>query len=93
MKGFEIIEGSDGDKVSFYLKDRSGDYEKIVKPILRQIKVGDSDRPIVGGDLNYSDKRHEIEYALDVLSDAGQDPYFVIGSKIAKGGVFINPPS
>ncbi|CAH1528549.1 Peptidase [Vibrio rotiferianus] len=91
VDGFELTEKDKKEVVTFYLPSAKGKEEKITKHVLKKLKVGDSVRPVVKGDFLFGDEEKSIEFAIDVLEkDDQEQPFFVFGHSMAKGGVLLN---
>ncbi|WP_156117710.1 retropepsin-like aspartic endopeptidase [Vibrio hyugaensis] len=91
VDGFELTEKDRKEVVTFYLPTTEGKEEKITKPVLKKLKVGDSVRPVVEGEFLFGDEEKTIEFAVDVLEkDDQEQPFFVFGHNMAKGGVLLN---
>ena len=91
VDGFELTEKDKKEVVTFYLPSAKGKEEKITKRVLKKLKVGDSVRPVVEGDFLFGDEEKSIEFAIDVLEkDDQEQPFFVFGHNMAKGGVLLN---
>ncbi|WP_105064642.1 putative ATP-dependent zinc protease [Vibrio campbellii] len=91
VDGFELTEKDKKEVVTFYLPSANGKEEKITKRVLKKLKVGDSVRPVVEGDFLFGDEEKSIEFAIDVLEkDDQEQPFFVFGHNMAKGGVLLN---
>ncbi|MGR5530340.1 RimK/LysX family protein [Vibrio alfacsensis] len=91
VNGFELSEKGKEEVVTFYLPTSKGKEEKITKPVLKKLKVGEAVRPVVEGDFMLGGKEKPIEFAIDVLEKENQtQPFFVFGHNMAKGGVFLN---
>ncbi|EDP58869.1 predicted gluconate transport associated protein [Vibrio sp. AND4] len=91
VNGLELTEKDKKEVVTFYLPSSKGKEEKITKRVLKKLKVGDSVRPVVEGEFLFGDEEQSIEFAIDVLDkDDQEQPFFVFGHEMAKGGVLLN---
>ncbi len=90
VNGFELSEKGKEEMATYYLKNGKGKEEKITKPVLKKLKVGDMVRPVVEGDFSFGNQEKSLEFAIDVLEDSETEPFFVFGHDMAKGGVLIN---
>ncbi|WP_261903684.1 ATP-dependent zinc protease family protein [Vibrio fortis] len=90
VESFEITGSGDNAKVDFFLIDANGEPKKVSKKVIKQLKVGSDTRPVVSADLVVSGKAQQREFALDVLDKNEKAPYFILGKKMAKEGVYIN---
>ncbi len=91
VDGFELTEKDKKEVVTFYLPSSKGKEEKITKRVLKKLKVGDSVRPVVEGEFLFGDEEKTIDFAIDVLEkDDQEQPFFVFGHNMAKGGVLLN---
>ncbi|WP_104034471.1 putative ATP-dependent zinc protease [Vibrio jasicida] len=91
VDGFELTEKDKKEVVTFYLPNAEGKEEKIIKRVLKKLKVGDSVRPVVEGEFLFGDEEKNIDFAIDVLEkDDQEQPFFVFGHNMAKGGVLLN---
>lgn len=90
VESFEITGSGDNAKVDFFLMDADGEPKKVSKKVIKQLKVGSDTRPVVSADLVVSGKAQQREFALDVLDKNEKAPYFILGKKMAKEGVYIN---
>ncbi|MYM60814.1 peptidase [Vibrio sp. OCN044] len=94
VESFEITEKDKKEVVTFYLPTETGKAEKITKPVIKKLKVGDSVRPVIEGDVQLGSKAQPMNIALDILDkDKHQQPFFVLGHNIANGGVLLNTRS
>ncbi|WP_428775220.1 ATP-dependent zinc protease family protein, partial [Vibrio sp.] len=89
VESFELQEGKP-DKVVYYLTNAEGKTERLVKPVVKKLRVGDSVRPVVEGVFDFGDAIEQHPFALEVLDDNEPQPYFVIGRKTVPGGVILN---
>ncbi|GAM77281.1 hypothetical protein JCM19241_1751 [Vibrio ishigakensis] len=89
VQSFELVKGESGEQVSFYIPNANGDDKKVIKPVDRKIRVGDSVRPVVKEPVTVGGKEQQMEFALEV-ADEGDDTYFAIGRGFNKDGVIIN---
>lgn len=93
VESYEMTTGASR-TVSYYLKDSAGNKQKITKPVIKRIKVGNSVRPIIEGDFELGGRHKTLQFALETLDqDKENDAYFVIGKKMVKDGVLINTRS
>lgn len=90
VNGFELTTKDKKEVVTFYLPTSNGKEEKITKPVLKKLKVGDAVRPVVEGDFILGDKETSVKFAIDLLEKDQQQPFFVFGHNMAKGGVLLN---
>lgn len=90
VNGFELTTKDKKEVVTFYLPTSNGKEEKITKPVLKKLKVGDAVRPVVEGDFILGDKQTSVKFAIDLLEKDQQQPFFVFGHNMAKGGVLLN---
>ncbi|MCX4120011.1 RimK/LysX family protein [Vibrio parahaemolyticus] len=90
VNGFELSEKGKDEVATFYLSNEKGKEEKITKPVLKKLKVGDMVRPVVEGDFLFGNKEKSMEFAIDVLDKDEEQPFFVFGHNMAKGGVLLN---
>ncbi|NAZ52876.1 peptidase [Vibrio toranzoniae] len=93
VDSFEIIGKGKGESVEFYLTDVNGEKQKVTKPIIKKLKVGEDTRPVVSGEFSVSGKVRQQEFAIDVLNSNEKESYFVLGKKMAKDGVYVNTRS
>ena len=90
VESYEMTGSGDDAKVEFFLIDANGEQQRVSKKVIKQLRVGKDVRPVVSADLVVSGKAHEREFALDVLDMSEKAPYFILGKKMAKEGVYIN---
>lgn len=90
VNGFELSEKGKDEVATYYLSNEKGKEEKITKPVLRKLKVGEMVRPVVEGDFSFGTQEKTLEFAIDVLEDNETQPFFVFGHNMAKGGVLLN---
>ncbi|WP_299686581.1 RimK/LysX family protein [uncultured Vibrio sp.] len=93
VDSFEMTGKGTDTSVEFFLTDADGETQKVSKPVIKKLRVGDDVRPVVLGELAVSDTRYQQEFALDVLDEDEQQAYFILGKKIAKEGVYLNTRS
>ena len=90
VESFEISGSGDDAMVEFFLTDANGEQQKVSKKVIKQLRVGDDVRPVVSAEFVVSGEAREREFALDVLDMSEKVPYFILGKKMAKEGVYIN---
>ncbi len=91
VKAFELSGKGDDEVVTFLLPASNGKNEKVTKPVLKKLTVGDAVRPVVEGHFLLGDKEQSINFAIDTLGQKDdKQPFFVFGHNMAKGGVLIN---
>ncbi|WP_431313154.1 RimK/LysX family protein [Vibrio zhanjiangensis] len=95
VESFELAEKGQTETVTFYLPTGMGKAEKITRPVLKKLKVGDSVRPVVESDIQLGNQgKQSIRFALDILDkEKQQQPFFALGHDLAKGGVLLNTRS
>ncbi|MGF1721762.1 RimK/LysX family protein [Vibrio kyushuensis] len=93
VTSFEVFEKEGKDQVEFYVEDRQGNEKKLSKEVVKNIRVGDTVRPVVEGSYTRNGQATELQYALEVLDEDEKKPYFILGQKMSKDGVYINPRS
>ncbi|CAH6836602.1 Peptidase [Vibrio chagasii] len=93
VDSFEIVGKGKDESVEFYLTDANGEQQKVTKPIIKKLKVGDDSRPVVSGEFSASGKVRTQEFAIDVLNSNEKEAYFILGKKMAKEGVYVNTRS
>ncbi|WP_245986614.1 RimK/LysX family protein [Vibrio pectenicida] len=94
VDSFELTKKDQQEVVTFYLPKATGKAEKLTKTVIKKLKVGDSVRPVVEGDFLVGNQEQSIRFALDILDkEKHQQPFFVLGHNIAKGGVLLNTRS
>ena len=93
VDSFEIVGKGKDESVEFYLTDANGEQQKVTKPIIKKLKVGDDTRPVVSGEFSASGKVRTQEFAIDVLNSNEKEAYFILGKKMAKEGVYVNTRS
>ncbi|MCC4783966.1 peptidase [Vibrio splendidus] len=93
VDSFEMTGKGKEASVEFYLTDVNGEKQKITKPIIKKLKVGDDTRPVVSGEFLGAGKVRQQEFAIDVLNSNEKEAYFVLGKKMAKDGVYVNTRS
>jgi hypothetical protein len=93
VDSFEIVGKGKDESVEFYLTDVNGEQQKVTKPIIKKLKVGDDTRPVVSGEFSASGKVRTQEFAIDVLNSNEKEAYFILGKKMAKEGVYVNTRS
>ncbi|MFS1907053.1 ATP-dependent zinc protease [Vibrio lentus] len=93
VDSFEMTGKGKDASVEFYLTDVNGEKQKITKPIIKKLKVGDDTRPVVSGKFLGAGKVRQQEFAIDVLNSNEKEAYFVLGKKMAKDGVYVNTRS
>ncbi|MBU2896813.1 RimK/LysX family protein [Vibrio hepatarius] len=94
VESFELTKKDQQEVVTFYLPTTTGKAEKLTKAVIKKLKVGDSVRPVVEGDFLVGNQKQSIRFALDILDkEKHQQPFFVLGHNIAKGGVLLNTRS
>ena len=94
VDSFELTKKDQQEVVTFYLPTATGKAEKLTKTVIKKLKVGDSVRPVVEGDFLVGNQEQSIRFALDILDkEKHQQPFFVLGHNIAKGGVLLNTRS
>ncbi|TKF07295.1 ATP-dependent zinc protease [Vibrio kanaloae] len=93
VDSFEITGKGKDASVEFYLTDVNGEKQKVTKPIIKKLKVGDDTRPVVSGEFAVSGKVRTQEFAIDVLNTNEKEAYFILGKKMAKEGVYVNTRS
>ncbi|MGC9401101.1 ATP-dependent zinc protease family protein [Vibrio genomosp. F10] len=87
---FEVTEEGKDDYVEYFLTNADGEQQKVKKKIEKNLRVGETIRPTVLGQLFIAGEGREQEYAIDVLDSDEKRPYFILGQKMAKDGVFVN---
>ncbi|MGP8308108.1 putative ATP-dependent zinc protease [Vibrio sp. YIC-376] len=90
VNGFELSEKGKEEVATYYLTNEKGKEEKITKPVLKKLKVGEMVRPVVEGDFSFGTQEKTLEFAIDVLENNETQPFFVFGHNMAKGGVLLN---
>lgn len=90
VNGFEMSGQGKKETVTYYLINEEGKEEKITKPVVKKLKVGDMVRPVVEGDFSYGTQEKTLEFAIDVLENNETEPFFVFGHDMATGGVLFN---
>lgn len=90
VESFELTGKGKNQSVEFFLVDSNGEQQKIKKKVVKKLRVGESVRPVVSGEFSVSGEIREQEFAIDVLDSDEKYPYFILGKKMAKGGVFVN---
>ena len=94
VESFELTEKDNKEVVTFYLPTETGKAERVTKPVIKKLKVGDSVRPVIEGNVLLGSKAQPMNVALDILDkDKHQQPFFVLGHNITKGGVLVNTRS
>ncbi|MEZ8493122.1 ATP-dependent zinc protease [Vibrio splendidus] len=93
VDSFEMTGKGKDASVEFYLTDVNGEKQKVTKPIIKKLKVGDDTRPVVSGEFAVSGKVRTQEFAIDVLNSNEKEAYFILGKKMAKDGVYVNTRS
>lgn len=93
VDSFEMTGKGKDASVEFYLTDVNGEKQKVTKPIIKKLKVGDDTRPVVSGEFAVSGKMRTQEFAIDVLNTNEKEAYFILGKKMAKEGVYVNTRS
>ncbi|PMH02248.1 ATP-dependent zinc protease family protein [Vibrio splendidus] len=93
VDSFEMTGKGKDASVEFYLTDVNGEKQKITKPIIKKLKVGDDTRPVVSGEFLGAGKVRQQEFAIDVLNSNEKEAYFILGKKMAKDGVYVNTRS
>ncbi|MGR5000606.1 ATP-dependent zinc protease family protein [Vibrio celticus] len=94
VDSFEMTGKGKDASVEFYLTDVNGEKQKVTKPIIKKLKVGDDTRPVVSGEFAVSGKKVRTqEFAIDVLNTNEKEAYFILGKKMAKEGVYVNTRS
>ncbi|MFS1503253.1 ATP-dependent zinc protease [Vibrio lentus] len=93
VDSFEMTGKGKEASVEFYLTDVNGEKQKITKPIIKKLKVGDDTRPVVSGEFLGAGKVRQQEFAIDVLNSNEKEAYFILGKKMAKDGVYVNTRS
>lgn len=93
VDSFEMTGKGKEASVEFYLTDVNGEKQKITKPIIKKLKVGDDTRPVVSGEFLGAGKVRQQEFAIDVLNSNEKEAYFVLGKNMAKDGVYVNTRS
>ncbi len=87
---FEVTKDGKKSFVEYHLPDANGNEQRIIKPVLKTLSVGDSSRPVVPVRVMLAGKEVELEIALEVLDSDEPTPYFVLGKATVKDGVYIN---
>ncbi len=90
VNGFELSGQGKKETVTYYLNNQEGKEEKIIKPVVKKLKVGDMVRPVVEGDFSAGNQSKTVEFAIDVLEENETGPFFVFGHDMAPGGVLFN---
>ncbi len=90
VNGFEISGKGKKETVTYYLNNKEGKEEKITKPVVKKLKVGEMVRPVVEGDFSAGNQEKTVEFAIDVLEENETEPFFVFGHDLAPGGVLFN---
>ncbi|MEZ8692032.1 ATP-dependent zinc protease [Vibrio splendidus] len=93
VDSFEMTGKGKDASVEFYLTDVNGEKQKVTKPIIKKLKVGDDTRPVVSGEFAVSGNVRTQEFAIDVLNTNEKEAYFILGKKMAKDGVYVNTRS
>ncbi|NOJ00821.1 ATP-dependent zinc protease family protein [Vibrio kanaloae] len=93
VDSFEMTGKGKDASVEFYLTDVNGEKQKVTKPIIKKLKVGDDTRPVVSGEFAVSGNVRTQEFAIDVLNTNEKEAYFILGKKMAKEGVYVNTRS
>ena len=93
VDSFEMTGKGKDASVEFYLTDVNGEKQKVTKPIIKKLKVGDDTRPVVSGEFVVSGNVRTQEFAIDVLNTNEKEAYFILGKKMAKEGVYVNTRS
>ncbi|MEZ9518993.1 ATP-dependent zinc protease [Vibrio splendidus] len=93
VDSFEMTGKGKDAYVEFYLTDVNGEKQKVTKPIIKKLKVGDDTRPVVSGEFAVSGNVRTQEFAIDVLNTNEKEAYFILGKKMAKDGVYVNTRS
>lgn len=90
VNDFEVSKKGNEHTVEFHLTDSQGKEQRIIKDVNKTLIVGESRRPVVSGEIMLAGKAEPLDYALDVLDKDETSPYFVIGKKMTKQGVYVN---
>lgn len=90
VHSFELSGKGKDEVVTFYLTNKKGKEEKVTKPVVKKLKVGDMVRPVVEGNFLFGRKETSMEFAIDVLDKDEKQPFFVFGHDITQGGVLLN---
>ncbi len=90
VHGFELSEQGKDEVATYYLTNEQGKEEKITKPVVKKLKVGDMVRPVVEGNFVFGNTEKSIEFAIDVLENDETQPFFVFGHDMEEGGVLLN---
>ncbi len=90
VNGFELSGQGKDEIATYYLYNAEGKEEKITKPVVKKLKVGELVRPVVEGDFSFGTQEKKLEFALDVLEENQTEPFFVFGHDMAPGGVLLN---
>ncbi len=90
VNGFELSGQGKKEVATYYLNNAEGKEEKITKPVVKKLKVGDMVRPVVSGDFSFGNQDKSFEFAIDVLENNETAPFFVFGHDMAPGGVLLN---
>lgn len=77
VHGFELSENGKDEVATYYLTNEKGKEEKITKPVVKKLRVGDMVRPVVEGDFVFGNTEKTIEFAIDVLENDETQPFFV----------------
>ncbi|CDU01415.1 hypothetical protein VCR14J2_30105 [Vibrio coralliirubri] len=93
VDSFEMTGKGKDASVEFYLTDVNGEKQKVTKPIIKKLRVGDDTRPVVSGEFAVSGNVRTQEFAIDVLNTNEKEAYFILGKKMAKEGVYVNTRS
>ncbi|MEZ9231585.1 ATP-dependent zinc protease [Vibrio amylolyticus] len=89
VASFEVTEGAE-DYVEFFLRNSKGEQQKLKKKIEKNLRVGESTRPVVKAKFSIAGEIREQEFAIETLDSDEKSPYFILGQKMSKGGVFVN---
>ncbi|WP_261816454.1 putative ATP-dependent zinc protease [Vibrio gallicus] len=89
VSNLELGKGKNTEQVSFYIPNAKGENKKVIRPVVRKIRVGESVRPVIKESIIIGNQQQNIEFALEVV-DKGEDAYFAIGRGFNKQGVLIN---
>ncbi|USD41235.1 ATP-dependent zinc protease [Vibrio sp. SCSIO 43135] len=90
VASFEVTDKGKDEFVEYFLRNSDGEQQKITKKIQKNLRVGDTVRPVVLGQFALEGEVREQEFAIDVLDSDEKRPYFVLGQKMVKDGVFVN---
>ncbi|PMH46019.1 hypothetical protein BCU68_09530 [Vibrio sp. 10N.286.49.B3] len=82
--------GTQAKQVTYYLDNDKGEEQRFVKPLVKNIRVGEEVRPIVTLNFALPDGVVSYDVALSLLNDDETQSELLIGKLAAENGVFIN---